>query len=429
MIFPNLYKLLGLPYKVSESEICIALAGLYKKKADKRFIESVRKILLDADQRVKYDGKLCELGLATPRDFITNAMPEAINVRQKQNNPILDLYSSFVAVDIETTGLSPDTDEIVELSAIKFVNGVVVDKFTSLAKPSKRIPERVIAIHGIDNDMVKSSPPPIEVVKKFWSFVGNEPIVAHNAKFDMSFIHNSYIHASEFISRGSIVRSHPVFDTLPLSRYMFPDLYNHKLGTIKDYLGIESVSHRAESDAIAAGKVFYATKNVMDNCRQNIDFLNKSDENLHNSIIEILSEYGINTDYILHKNAGRGLRSTSFYYPIYRYQVSSKNKYVLTNSSRIFLKEWGETVRNSLRSQHEENKVILRSDYNFFYAIPYDVIAAYWRANGYVKNQLKMTATDFLIQFYSYLKFDNSGDAVADGHIEKPANSKELEEE
>ncbi len=113
----------------------------------------------------------------------------------------------MVIVDVETTGLHPVFDEIVEIAAIKIRNFVIKDTFHSLIKPNKMIPERIIQIHGITNEMCENAPSPEKVIKKFVEFVGDSPIIAHNASFDIGFIRNyvkKFLLEFELDSKGNV---------------------------------------------------------------------------------------------------------------------------------------------------------------------------------------------------------------------------------
>jgi len=168
-----------------------------------------------------------------------------------------DYYDKdMVVVDIETTGLHPVFDEIVEIAAIKIRNFVVKDTFHSLIKPDRNIPVEVTEIHGITNEMCENAPSAEEVLKKFCEFTGNSPVIAHNAQFDISFIRN---HVKKLLN---IEFDNPVIDTLSLSREFFP-FRSHALGSLVRDLGFEFTHlHRAMDDAIATLSVYYRLEQI-----------------------------------------------------------------------------------------------------------------------------------------------------------------------
>lgn len=165
----------------------------------------------------------------------------------KKENKI-DNKNIFVAIDVETTGLSPITNELIEVSAIKYDGNKRIDTFSTLIKPKVRIPYYITNITGITNDMVEEVPEVEEVMPELIDFVGDLPIVAHNANFDYKFIQN--------YSNNSFTKN-KVIDTVPIGRRLYPELPNHKLGTIAKHIGItEDGFHRAEFDCECCAKIY-----------------------------------------------------------------------------------------------------------------------------------------------------------------------------
>lgn len=156
--------------------------------------------------------------------------------------------NTFVAIDVETTGLSPMINELIEVSAIKYEGSKKIDTFSTLIKPKESIPYRITQITGITNEMVKNSPTIEEVMPQLVEFVADNPIVAHNANFDYKFIQN-YSHNS--FSKNQVI------DTVQIGRKLYPELPNHKLGTIAKRIGItEDGFHRAEFDCECCAKIY-----------------------------------------------------------------------------------------------------------------------------------------------------------------------------
>lgn len=154
----------------------------------------------------------------------------------------------FVAIDTETTGLSPIYNEIIEVSAIKYKGNKKLDSFSTLIKPEAPIPYNITRITGISNDMVKNAPRKEEIKEELVNFIGNNTIVAHNASFDMNFLNNSF---------DNKFKNNKIIDTVKLSRIMHPELPNHKLSTVSEYIGItEDGYHRAEFDCECCAKIY-----------------------------------------------------------------------------------------------------------------------------------------------------------------------------
>jgi len=155
----------------------------------------------------------------------------------------------MVVLDVETTGLSSFTDEIVEIGAVKIKNFVVVDKFSTFVRPSRHIPSDVSDIHGITDEMCAGAPPITEVMSDFLDFLGGSVIVAHNAGFDMSFLHSAAKQTGREINN-------PVVDTLEISRSLFT-AKSHRLSALAEEFGIgQKKFHRAFDDAATTARVF-----------------------------------------------------------------------------------------------------------------------------------------------------------------------------
>ncbi len=170
-------------------------------------------------------------------------MQELIEKQTKTKNTNI-----FVAIDVETTGLSPLQNELIEISAIKYLGNKKIDTFTTLIKPKVRIPYYITNITGITNEMVKNSPFVEEVMPNLIQFIGNNPIVAHNANFDYKFIQS---YSNNSFSKNKLI------DTVQIGRKLYPHLANHKLGTIAKHIGItEDGFHRAEFDCECCAKIY-----------------------------------------------------------------------------------------------------------------------------------------------------------------------------
>ena len=173
---------------------------------------------------------------------------EKINTDNSKSKDKKDKLLNFVAIDVETTGLSPVYNELIEVSAIKYENAKKMDTFSTLIKPKKEISASITNITGITNEMVKDAPRLEEVMPKLISFIGEYPIVAHNANFDYSFLQNN---SNRSFSKNKVI------DTVTISRKMLPNLPNHKLNTVSRYIGIqEDGFHRAEFDCECCAKIY-----------------------------------------------------------------------------------------------------------------------------------------------------------------------------
>lgn len=158
---------------------------------------------------------------------------------------------NFIAFDLETTGTVPGVDQIVEMGAVRFTNGVVDSVFSTLVDPRRPIPPGASAVNGISDAMVKGKPKIEDLLESFAEFCGQDLMVAHNAPFDTQFL-TADIKKHEMPAPSGVV-----VDTLSISRKVFPGLPNYKLGTLIQHLKIPSGEfHRAQQDATYCGHMF-----------------------------------------------------------------------------------------------------------------------------------------------------------------------------
>ncbi|MBE6662053.1 MAG: PolC-type DNA polymerase III, partial [Ruminococcaceae bacterium] len=157
----------------------------------------------------------------------------------------------IVVFDIETTGLSVLNCGITEIGAVKIKKGKVIDRFNTFVNPEMPIPAEIVKLTSITDDMVKDAPLTVDALKAFFDFTGNDLLVAHNANFDIGFIRH-------FAEKSGLPFPNAHLDTLALSRFINPDLKNHKLDTLaKLYALGEFNHHRACDDAEMLANIFF----------------------------------------------------------------------------------------------------------------------------------------------------------------------------
>ena len=157
---------------------------------------------------------------------------------------------TFVVFDLETTGLKPQSAEIIELGAVKVRDGQIIDTMQTFVNDGTIIPQNITELTGITTKMIQGAPTTREVLSDFRSFAEGCTLVAHNADFDTGFI---CYHGSRF----GFDFPFSYADTLMLSRYLMHDLPNHKLDTICAALGVSLLDHhRAIDDARATAEAF-----------------------------------------------------------------------------------------------------------------------------------------------------------------------------
>lgn len=160
------------------------------------------------------------------------------------------LLSSFVALDLETTGLDPGSDEIIEVAAVRFDEGRETAVFCELVYPGRPVPPRVRNLTGIHDGMLQDKPPIGPVFARLQTFIGDLPLVAHNADFDLAFLRAAAARSEQRLSNHC-------YDTVELARIAAPLSKNHRLATLTSALRISHHrAHRAEDDARATGHLF-----------------------------------------------------------------------------------------------------------------------------------------------------------------------------
>lgn len=168
------------------------------------------------------------------------------------------LESTFVSIDIETTGFDEKSADIIEIACVRVECGVITEKFSSLVNPGYLLPERVVKLTGITNAMIVGKPNIYEVLPKFLKFIGNSIIVGHNVEKDMAFIDKAYrvLYGKRF--------KHPHICTLSLAKNILPHIKKYSLKDLADYFNIKYKRlHRALDDAETTAYVFIELLNLL----------------------------------------------------------------------------------------------------------------------------------------------------------------------
>ena len=165
------------------------------------------------------------------------------------------IIDNYCVLDLETTGLSPNYDSIIEIGIIKVKENKIVDKYNSLINPGFLINEYITSITGITNEMLKGKPKIIDLKKEVLNFIGNDVLVGHNISFDVSFLQKGF---NEELKNEYI-------DTLQFCRKLFKELSHHRLTDMSNYLEISRNEHRSMSDCLCTKELYDCIKEKMKN--------------------------------------------------------------------------------------------------------------------------------------------------------------------
>ncbi len=164
------------------------------------------------------------------------------------------LVDDYVIFDLETTGFDPKVAKIIEIGALKYRNNELVDELSILVNPGVPIPDVITMITGIDDELVSKAITIEEAMPKFTKFIEDLPLVAHNSRFDLSFIEEN------ILNLGLPMITNTNIDTVYLARKYIKGVDNHKLETLKDYFQLTYSSHRSIDDCLTTNHVYQYCK-------------------------------------------------------------------------------------------------------------------------------------------------------------------------
>ena len=157
------------------------------------------------------------------------------------------MYGDLIAFDLETTGLNPSTDEIIEVGLARFRDGEVIEEYQSLVKPAQAIPADITHLTGIHQEDVEDAPGIDQILPDLRAFFGDTTVVAHNVGFDRS-----------FLRKHKLLKQNDAIDTFELASIVLPSAPRYSLGSLVDLIGVElERAHRALDDAVATGHLYW----------------------------------------------------------------------------------------------------------------------------------------------------------------------------
>ncbi|MBP3480255.1 MAG: PolC-type DNA polymerase III [Clostridia bacterium] len=270
------------------------------------------------------------------------------------------LHDEYIVFDIETTGLKAHEEKITEIGACRVRAGKIIDEFQSFVNPGRHIPEEITELTGITDEMVKDAPFIDKVLRKFIDFCGDTPtLVAHNSKFDCSFIDVA-------CQENDIRFVYRQIDTVPLCRKAFPELNKVKLNIVAQHLGFNEFNHhRAIDDAKMLAEIFIVLckkgiVKIPGGCRPNPDFNYKSKENQRYHIILLVkNKEGLKN---LYKLVTFSEIDHFYRRPLmYRSEIAKLRDGLIVGSAC----EAGELYRTVLAGANENECTVVASFYDF----------------------------------------------------------------
>lgn len=188
-------------------------------------------------------------------------MDEAMRNKGKRLNQYV---GDYVVFDLETTGVRPNLDEIIEISAIRVREHRLVEEYSTLVQPGMHIPAAATAVNHITDDMVKDAPELADALNGFLEFAGNDILVGHNIRqFDLNFIYQGLMRMSGKEMENDYI------DTLYMARQCLPELSHHRLSDVSEHFGINTVgAHRALNDCIMNQKCYEELGKILQKRRE-----------------------------------------------------------------------------------------------------------------------------------------------------------------
>ncbi len=197
---------------------------------------------------------------------------DSVNIVLRPNSEVM-LDQTYVVFDFETTGFNAGgADSIIEIGAVKIRNGEILEKYDELINPGRPLPQKIVDVTNITDDMLAGKDNEENAVKRFIDWFGDCPMVAHNAKFDVSFLEMAY----KKYNLGTF--KNPVIDTLELSRTMDNTYARHSLSALVKRYEVpwdESAHHRGDYDAEGTALVFHKMLKKLSN--RNIETMDQLD--------------------------------------------------------------------------------------------------------------------------------------------------------
>ena len=175
---------------------------------------------------------------------------DIFTINRDKGKSLIEFPDNYTIIDIETTGLSLEYDEIIELSALKVRDNAIVDSFTSLVKPNCKVDNFITNLTGITNEMLENAPKIRTILKDFVDFIGDDLVIGHNINFDINFIYDKNKNCYKRIFKNNYIDTLRIAKkAIKLDRYRLIDIANYY------QIGIEG-THRATKDCEITYQIF-----------------------------------------------------------------------------------------------------------------------------------------------------------------------------
>lgn len=159
------------------------------------------------------------------------------------------MFDTYVCIDLETTGLNPKLDKIIEIGAVKVINGEIKETFEIFVNPGRKLEQRIVELTGIRDEQLTDAPYIEEVLPDLFTFLGDLPLLGHSVLFDYSFLKKAAVDKKITFERQGV-------DTLKIARRFLPELEHRSLDYLCEYYGISHHAHRALADAKATVQLY-----------------------------------------------------------------------------------------------------------------------------------------------------------------------------
>ena len=212
------------------------------------------------------------------------------NIREYKGHSVLTLSNDYVVINVKTTGLDSRYDNIIELAAIRYVNGVAASQFQSLVNPDYEINSFIAELTGITNEMLSTAPALNNVLPSFVDFVGDSTVLGHNVSFYVNFIYDACMETC------GIPFSNNFIDTMRFSRRLFPDISHRLVDLVQEFNIGENIEHRALSDAKQTAACYEYMKSYMSEKGISIDDIQPKSSHAYNSMAKNIHTFNTSFD-------------------------------------------------------------------------------------------------------------------------------------